>query len=176
MTLHASHEFAASAGLPDALARLNALYDAMPPVAAMRMRAVHFDGQHLRLQAPLAANVNDKACAFGGSLASAMTLAGWGLVNLRLEAAGLRAEVYVADSQIRYLAPLYDDLEAEASLAEGEDWDEALARLRQRGRARLQLSAQVRDRNGKTVATLEARFALIAPAAGAKLAAASDGA
>ncbi len=148
----------------DALVALNAEYAAMPPVAAMRIRATAFDGERLRLVAPLAANVNDKGCAFGGSLASIMTLAGWGLATLELRAVGLAAEVYVADSQIRYLAPLYDELQAEAGLVAGQDWPTILQCLRQRGRARLNVQAQVNDAGGRAVATLEARFALIAPA------------
>ncbi|MFT3808018.1 YiiD C-terminal domain-containing protein [Arenimonas sp.] len=148
----------------DALAALNAEYEAMPPVAAMRIRAVAFDGERLRLLAPLANNVNDKGCAFGGSLASIMTLAGWGLAVLELRVAGLAAEVYVADSQIRYLAPLYDELRAEAGLVADQDWPAILQCLRQRGRARLNVHAQVNDAGGRAVATLEARFALIAPA------------
>ena len=89
----------------------------MPPVAAMQVSIAGYDGTRLRLHAPLARNVNDKGCAFGGSLASLMTLASWGLVALRVQAAGLEADVFVADSQVRYLAPLFADLEAEAELA-----------------------------------------------------------
>ena len=97
-----------------ALRTLNAHYLAMPPVAAMRLQAVGWDGERLRLAAPLAANVNDKGCAFGGSMASAMTLAGWGLLTLKLADAGLVSEVYVADSRLRYVTPLYADLVADA--------------------------------------------------------------
>ena len=148
-----------------ALAELNRQYAAMPPVAAMAMRATAFDGERLVLHAPLAANVNDKGCAFGGSLASAMTLAGWGLAVLALRAVGQRADVYVADSQIRYLAPLYDDLVAEATLADGETWPAVLDRLQARGRARTAVVARARDATGTIVATLEARFALMTPGA-----------
>ena len=45
---------------------------------------------------------------------SAMTLSGWALVTLRLRLAGFEAEVYVADSQLRYRAPVYGDLHAQA--------------------------------------------------------------
>ena len=53
---------------------LDAHLQAMPPVAALRLRIAGYDGARLRLRAPLDANVNDKGCAFGGSLASLMTL------------------------------------------------------------------------------------------------------
>ena len=144
-----------------ALAALNAHFAAMPPVAAMRLQAVAIAGDRVRLHAPLAANVNDKGCAFGGSLSGAMTLAGWGLLTLRLADAGLDAEVYVADSRVRYLAPLYDDLVAEAWPADGTDWDGVLRSLRERGRARVEMVAHVVDSTGRAVAAFEGRFAAI---------------
>jgi thioesterase domain-containing protein len=128
---------------PSPLRTLEAELLAMPPVAALGLRVVESSGDLLRLHAPLGPNVNDKGCAFGGSLVSMMTLAGWGLIELRLIAAGLDADVFVADSEIRYRAPLFGDLEATATLAEGESWDIFLATLRNRGRARLSVRAVV---------------------------------
>lgn len=145
--------------MQDELERLDALLAGMPAVAAMRIRAAGFDGEALRLRAPLSANLNDKDCAFGGSLASVMTLAAWGWLMLACERAGLRADVYVADSQLRYLAPLHGDLEAQARLAEGEDWAQALRTLAERGRARVAMRAEVAGPSGPA-ATLAARFAL----------------
>ncbi len=133
----------------------------MPPVAAMQVDVAGYDGERLRLGAPLSANVNDKGNAFGGSLTSLMTVAGWGLVTLRLQLAGLKAEVYVADSAIRYLAPLYADLEAEAAFAPGESWDAFVETLTQRGRARIQVQAQVTLPEGGVATTLSGRFVAI---------------
>ena len=72
----------------------------MPPVAAIGIDVVGYDGERLRMRAPLAINVNDKGTAFGGSMTSLMTLAGWGLVTLRLQQAGRVADVFVADSTV----------------------------------------------------------------------------
>ena len=143
------------------LDRLNAHYRAMPPVVAMQIRAVRYDGDSLQLQAPLAPNVNDKGCAFGGSLAGIMTLAGWGLLTQKLFDAGIEAEVYVADSQLRYLRPLYADLAAEARLDPATDWEAVLRAYRERGRARAGIRALVRDGEGTPVAELEGRFAAL---------------
>ena len=148
----------------DPIESLNAHYSAMPPVAAMQVRARGLDGDVLRLHAPLAANVNDKACAFGGSLVSLMTLAGWGLMTLKLREAGIRAEVYVADSQVRYLAPLYADLEAGARLADDVDWASVLQAWQARGRARAGISAWVSGPDGAVVADLQGRYAALRPA------------
>jgi len=141
-----------------ALRHLDAHYQAMPPVAAMQTSIAGYDGQRLRLHAPLSANVNDKGCAFGGSLGSLMTLAAWGLVTLRVQDAGMQADVFVADSRIRYLAPLYADLTAEAELEPSASWDEFLATLRERGRARTELVARVPLPDGGVAAEFAARY------------------
>lgn len=145
-----------------ALARLQHHYDAMPPVAAMQLSVAGFDGDRLRLRAPLAVHVNDKGCAFGGSLASMMTLASWGLVSLEIERAGLAADVFVADSQVRYLAPLYADLDVEAELAPESDWATFLDTLRQRGRARANLVARAALPDGGNATEFTARYVAIA--------------
>ena len=145
-----------------ALAALDAHYQAMPPVAAMQLRIAGFDGDCLRLQAPLPRHVNDKGCAFGGSLVSLMTLAAWGLVTLRLQQAGMPADVFVADSQVRYLAPLYDDLNAEARLAVDASWDRFIVDLRERGRASVSIEACVRLPDGGPAAQCRARYVAIA--------------
>jgi thioesterase domain-containing protein len=144
------------------LQALQALYAAMPPVAALQLRVAGFDGEALRLEAPLAAHINDKGCAFGGSLASLMTLVGWGLIVLRLRALGRSCDIYVQDSMVRYMAPIWSDFVAEAQLAEGESWDAFLATLEQRGRARLRVFCRVPLDDGSAAATLEARFVAIA--------------
>jgi len=148
--------------LQQSLSKLDAHYQAMPPVSAMRLRIAGFDGQCLRLHAPLGCHVNDKGCAFGGSMSSLMTLAAWGVVTLRLEQAGLPADVFVADSEVRYLAPLFDDLQAEARLADDESWDVFCAGLRERGRARTTLEAWVSLPAGGMAAQSRARYVAIA--------------
>ena len=148
--------------LEEALQELREYCRGMPPVAAMQVEVEGMRGDALRLTAPLSANVNDKGNACGGSLTSLMTVAGWGLVTLKLRVAGLKAEVYVADSQIRYLAPLYDDLVAEAVFAEGQAWDLFVDTLVQRGRARIQVDARVLLPEGGLATTLSGRYVAIA--------------
>jgi thioesterase domain-containing protein len=145
--------------LSAALHHLDAHYQGMPPVAAMHLSIAGYDGQRLRLHAPLSAHVNDKGCAFGGSLGSLMTLAAWGLVTLRVHEAGMQADVFVADSRVRFLAPLFADLDAEAELDPAASWEEFLATLRERGRARTELVARVPLPGGGIAAEFSARYA-----------------
>jgi thioesterase domain-containing protein len=135
----------------------------MPPLAAMRCRVQAFEPDRLVLAAPLAANVNDKGSAFGGSLAGLMTVACWGLFSLHLKRAGFSAEVYVQDSSLQYFVPVLEDIEAEARLAEGEDLDAALRSMASRRKARLRLVASVRLKDGREAARLEGRFVALGP-------------
>lgn len=139
---------------------LQSLLDAMPPVQAMAVRVDSATSDRLRLFAPLERNVNDKGCAFGGSISGLMTLAAWGLVMQRLHTLGIKGEVYVAEQQLRYLAPLHADLLVEAWLADPGAWEPALARIRERGRSRLDLEAHLLSPDGAPAATMTARFAL----------------
>lgn len=150
--------------LDEELRALDAHYRSMPPVAAMDIAIAGRDVESdtLTLRAPLTLNVNDKGCAFGGSLVSLMTLAGWGLVTLRCRQLGIDADVYVADSEVRYLAPLYTDLEACAGLADGTGWRQFDEALRSRGRARVRIAASVPLPTGGIATTLRAGYAAIA--------------
>ncbi len=144
-----------------ALAAVRAQLCAIPLARQMQIEIVHAGDGRLRLRAPLAPNINDKGSAFGGSLASLMTLAGWGLATWQLARAGHPADVYVADSHVRYLAPLYDALEAEAWLEEGQ-WEDFLATFRQRGRARCRIAARIALPGGGDATVFSGRYVAMA--------------
>lgn len=134
----------------------------IPLARAMALTIAAADAASLTLAAPLAPNVNDKGCAFGGSLASLMTLAGWSLLKLAVDARGLSCDIYVQDSTIRYLAPVWDDFRAVAQLAEGEEFEDFFSALATRGKARLRVYCSVPLAGGSDAATLDARFVAIA--------------
>jgi len=131
----------------------------IPLARAMELHVAEYDGHRLALAAPLAANVNDKGCAFGGSLASLATLAGWGLICLKLGELGISADVFVQDSTIVYLEPVWDEIVAEAAAAPDESWEHFVSSIRARGRARITIDAEVAAAEGGSVpARITARF------------------
>ena len=146
---------------PELIARIERLLLAMPPVAALQPRLLELSDDECRLQAPLAANVNDKGCAFGGSLVSLMTLAGWGLASAWLAHRGIHAEVYVADSQVKYRAPLYDDLVAGARFEEPLDAAALLEQLNERRRLSFQVLAEVRCADGALATAMASRYVAV---------------
>lgn len=153
-----------TAAIDTILKQLQAKLSSMPPVQSMAFAVDEFHEDRLSLRAPLAANVNDKGCAFGGSLAGLLTLSAWALVNVKLEAAGAaESEVYVQDSALKYLLPLYSELRAVAWLAPEQSWDSFLRAYRTKGRARATLYAQAALPDGRPATTFHGRFVAIAP-------------
>ena len=130
----------------------------IPITAAMQLNLSAWDGDTLHMHAPLAPNVNDKGCAFGGSLSSVMTLACWSLVKLAMDERGLSSDIYVQDSEVRYLAPVWEDFSAVARLAYGNDFEEFFLMLESRGKARLSAHCEVRLTDGTVATSLNARF------------------
>ncbi|OOG49476.1 YiiD C-terminal domain-containing protein [Rhodanobacter sp. C01] len=132
--------------------------DEIPLARTMDLQLGESSDEMLSLLAPLAPNVNDKGCAFGGSLVSLMTLSGWALVELALRRQGHDCDVFVAESSVRYLAPLWQDFRSEARLAADADWTTFFNTLNARGKARIEVSCVVPGDGGKPAATLSARF------------------
>jgi thioesterase domain-containing protein len=141
-----------------ARALIQFMRDEIPLALAMDLQLGAFDHDHLSLHAPLKPNVNDKGCAFGGSLVSLMTLCGWALVELALRQRGDDCDVFVAESSVRYLSPLWQDFRSDATLADGAEWDSFFHTLDSRGKARIEVDCVVPDSDGKPAATLSARF------------------
>ncbi|MDR3387140.1 MAG: YiiD C-terminal domain-containing protein [Rudaea sp.] len=145
----------------DAAAFEQALLADIPLARAMHVRVSAHDGDELALAAPLPPNINDKGCAFGGSLVSLLTLAGWGLIVLKLAALGRDCDVFVQDSSVHYLAPVWTDITAVARLAAGQSWSAFADTLATRGRARLRVTCRVALADGSDACTLAARFVAI---------------
>jgi thioesterase domain-containing protein len=132
----------------------------IPVAAAMGIAVERLGVGGVELGAPLAPNVNDKGCAFGGSLVSLLTLAGWALVR-EVVGTGEEAEIYVADSRIEYLCPVRETLRAFARLPPEVDPGAAERRFRERGRVRLPVVAELRLADGQVACRLEAGFAAL---------------
>lgn len=137
----------------------------IPLARAMQLGISAWDGETLRMSAPLMPNVNDKGCAFGGSLVSVMTLACWSLIKLATEHAGESCDIYVQDSTVRYLSPVWSDFDAQSRLAPDQSWQAFFATLHSRGKARLCSDCEIRLADGSIAASLNARFVAMRPGA-----------
>lgn len=129
----------------------------IPLSAFMQLTIDQFDGHLLACKAPLAPNKNLHQSMFAGSIYSLLTLTGWGLVWLQLQAAGLQGDIVLADADIRYLAPVTVDARAEVLLTEvcGD-----LSQLRQGRKVKQQLCVRLVEQ-GRILAEFHGRFAVL---------------
>ncbi|MGA9422667.1 MAG: YiiD C-terminal domain-containing protein [Rhodanobacteraceae bacterium] len=133
----------------------------IPLARTMQLSVRGYDGVRLTLSAALAPNINDKGCAFGGSLVSLMTLAAWGLIKLALDASGVDCDIYVKDSRIRYLAPVWQDFDAIAELAEDQSFAAMFDAIDARGKAGVETRCHVPLADRSKAAMLVATFVAI---------------
>ncbi|MGH8184621.1 MAG: YiiD C-terminal domain-containing protein [Rhodanobacteraceae bacterium] len=129
----------------------------IPLARAMQLAVPRYSGDELVMTAPLAPNINDKGCAFGGSMASLLTLAGWGLIELGLRAQGLACDIYVGDSQLRYHEPVWGELRGVARFAGHDALAKLAAALREHGKGRADVICEIAG-DRRAAATLTARF------------------
>lgn len=135
---------------------LNAQLARIPLALAMQISVVAAGAEAVRLRAPLAPNVNDKDCAFGGSIGALLMLTGWGLLSVQMRLAGEDCGIYIQDHALQFLKPGWGELETVA-LADPLQASKLPMQFRQRGRGRTAVQAELHS-NGVCCARMQARY------------------
>lgn len=125
------------------------LHDRIPVSRLMEIRVAVCDPGRLVLVAPLDVNHNHLGTAFGGSLATVATLAGYGALWMAL--GDREAHVVVRRSEIDYLRPVTGEIRAECDLPEGDGGDGFQRAFKAKGKARMKLVVSIRDDAGECV-------------------------
>lgn len=120
------------------------LHHEIPLSAALGLEVAEYDGDSLTLRAPLAPNINHKSTAFAGSLNAVATLTGWGLIWLITREHGFPSVIVIQEHETRYLRPVGQDFAATCHTPPTRQIERFLTALRQRGRARLPLTVEIR--------------------------------
>jgi thioesterase domain-containing protein len=125
---------------------LQATFDHEIPITGhIGIRVASYDGKSLVLGASLEPNINHKATAFAGSLNSLVTLAGWGLIWLLLREWNISATTVIQDSACNYKRPVTRDFTATCFKPDDAELAYFARMLREKGRARLELQAEMRE-------------------------------
>ena len=120
------------------------LHGDIPLTREMGLEVLDWQGQALRLQLPLAANVNHKSTMFGGSLYCAAVLVGWGWLHMRLRELGIDdGHIVIQEGQINYPLPVTGAAVARCAAPDEKAWERFLTMYQRRGRARLTLQTTV---------------------------------
>lgn len=140
------------------------LHQHIPLTRAMGLAVESFAGGTLVLAAPLEPNHNHLGTAFGGSLVTLATLAGYALLWLLLD--DRTCHIVVKESRTRYLHPVTGALRAVCRAPAAADLESFQAALARGGKARLTLHATVEE-GGRACVAFEGEFVALRPVAAA---------
>ena len=115
----------------------------IPITRALGVRVEDYDGAHLTLSAPLAANVNHLGTAFGGSLNALLVLSGYGLLWLELQ--DTECHIVIRESSISYERPVRGNLRATCARPQEAALAEFKQTFHQKGKARITLDATIEE-------------------------------
>lgn len=131
---------------------------AIPLAKALDFCLTHYQSGQLSLSAPIETHINDKGTFFAGSQAALFTLAGWALTTLEAELhLASHVDVVAVDNQLKYTAPLTDDITIVVRASEG-DLNAFCAGLTRNKRARLLVDAQATGPDGEVIATWSGQY------------------
>jgi thioesterase domain-containing protein len=123
------------------------LHTEIPLTKAMGLRVDSWDGQTVKLTAPLEPNVNHTDTAFGGSIASLALLAGYSLMFLLLRDRQISTRILIQKSTVEYLLPIDAEFSASATCPTPAALEEFFLVLQKKRRSRMALTSQVLSRH-----------------------------
>lgn len=130
----------------------------IPLCTAMELKITSLTERELLINAPLTPNINDKGTAFGGAIASLLTICGWSVMWLLSQRHALDIDLVVTQSHIRYLLPARAELQVRCTLPSPQEWQSFTQKLQHKGRARMSLEP-VLESNKDLAATMVAEYA-----------------
>jgi thioesterase domain-containing protein len=141
------------------------LHEHIPLSAAMGVRVLQADGEGVRLEAPLRANLNHRATAFGGSVSALAILAGWTLVHRHLRERGLSVHTVIHRSEVHYDRPISGDFQARTLPVAPEAWERLVRALERRGKGRVRVAVVI-ESDGAQACTFEGSYVALRPRSG----------
>ena len=137
------------------------LHEMIPLARAMGVRIDVSDENKLELIAPHELNRNSLNTAFGGSLVSLATLAGYGVVWELMRNEDSKWKIVIKDSKAAYRRPVLGDLRAICERPTKLAIDEFKSALARYGQAKLKLRAAVVEK-GAVAVDFQAAFVVSA--------------
>lgn len=117
----AMQDFFAEIFEPSVLLQFNEdVLNQIPILKAMGLSFSEYSSGMLKVDMPLAPNINDKNTGFGGSIVTLATICGWALLTLLLNKDKKRFDVIIAESTIRYQSPVTTECYSAAKLSDGQ--------------------------------------------------------
>ncbi len=119
------------------------LYREVPLTHQMGVKVVDYVDDSLEITADFGPNVNIHGTAFGGSLFSICAVAGWALLHLEYEEAGVHALSVLGDASIKYFRPVKGEIRALCHLPDSATFEPFIKRVGNGERAAIALVTEI---------------------------------
>jgi thioesterase domain-containing protein len=136
------------------------LYENIPLTEAMQLQVMVASPERILLACPLEPNINHRGTAFGGSIASLATLAGWSWLWVMMRERQIGPRIVVSKSEIDYIGPVEGDFTAELRPPSDREIMAFTNSFDRRNSARIELKVDVLC-NGEEVAHFKGVFVVI---------------
>lgn len=133
------------------------LHDHIPLSRHLGARLLEAGFDAVRIAAPLAPNLNHRGTAFGGSISALAILSGWTWLFVNLRRDGFEGRIVIQSNAMDYVAPGEGEFTAACRAPTAERWEHFRAMLRDRGRGRMQLDADITV-GARLIATFHGRY------------------
>ena len=121
------------------------LYHEIPITKSMGLLVEEAKKEIVSLSASLELNINHKQTAFGGSLNSLATLAGWSLIWIRCSELRYPCEIVIQSAKTDYKKAIRSKLKATCLSPNEKKINTFFRTLERRGKARLKLDVKMND-------------------------------
>ncbi len=138
------------------------LHREIPVSEAMGVVVMEPGPERVVLEAPLAPNTNHRSTAFGGSVSTLATLAGWALIHRRLREAGNPAQVVIQSGATEYLLPVHTGFRATCHGVDEAEWRRLVRTLERSGMGRARVHVEV-EAEGEVVVRFEGAYVALRP-------------
>ncbi|SDK72733.1 thioesterase domain-containing protein, putative [Methylophilus rhizosphaerae] len=121
----------------------NTLFKLIPQTKNLGMKIDRIEDHQITVHGDYALNKNHLDIVFGGSIAAISITTAWSLVQHKVEQAGLKGNLVIKRQEIDYLLPVKTDFECKANFQSADDWDNFVNTYRDKGRAKIIVTAQI---------------------------------
>ncbi len=133
--------------MSDVLSRLQKIIDEeIQPANAMQFSIAGYDGDKLRIRAPLSSNTNHHGTVFGGSQYAIGAVAGWALIRCKLSEYGLAGTIVVKSASMDYLRPVREDFSITVEFVEPDGLAESMRKYQAERTANLTVRGCIEQR------------------------------
>lgn len=119
------------------------LFELIPQTRNLGIQITQIADTELHVRGSYALNKNHLDIVFGGSIAAISITTAWSLLQHKIQQAGLVGNLVIKQQEINFLLPVHSDFECQAFLPLADTWRQFAERYRERGRAKIEVQAQM---------------------------------